>query len=633
MTRIYSLVLLFGLTAVLFPAIALGQAKTKPAPAIPGLPELPPGVELPPEVEAQLKKALQDAKAMQDAAKAKQPTKPVAPPQPAPKPTAPKATPPVAPAPTTPKTASPKNSSPKTTPPKVTAPATPAATTFKRNAQEKSLAKIGDVNFGKRDAKKPHFWISSNGRRVAWLLPKGIAVDDKTYEYPNFIRQQSQYVMNFRFSPDGQRTSWVIRQDGTQGAAQGETLVVDGVPEKIGWNFIATHDGGTFSNDSKHVAYTARRYAKGDVEYVLIINGQEREIFPKSSSWKLTFSPDNQRVIWAEDTGDHYEVRESSIDGSQPRIERKFGPAQLTMNFFYGPAGELGYVASHKGAEKFLVYDGKELKPSFKELKGLKLSRDGHLAFVAEPENFRDVVVIDGRASPLYGGLEPDYVDNSLALSPLGGRSAYAIEKSRRQTPVIDGKEGKAYARVAQFTFSPDGQRLAYWAAQNNKLHMVLDGKESAAYDELGLPVFSPDGKSFAHSGGVGPKQWVVLNGQPQKAYASVGEPEFTPDSKRLVYLADLSDDGPMLVVDGGKEGKAYDAIQEQLYLSPAGRVAMVAHEGEQQLVVVDGVEGNRYDRVLTLGGGKVTFTDENHWHYLAVKNGELLLVEESNAE
>ena len=56
-------------------------------------------------------------------------------------------------------------------------------------------------------------------------------------------------------------------------------MVLNGVPEKIGWNFIANHDGGMFSRDSKHVAYTARRYAKGDVEYVLMVDGVEREVF------------------------------------------------------------------------------------------------------------------------------------------------------------------------------------------------------------------------------------------------------------------------------------------------------------------------------------------------------------------
>jgi hypothetical protein len=615
MFRFSVLFLLFGLWLTAAPANLLAQTKggSKP-PTIPGLPELPPGVELPPEVQAQLKKALQEVKGLEDAVKAKQPPTNIKPMPPAIKPPTNKAPAITAPTPVT---------------PKPTTPSAPAATTFKRVAQEKLLGKVGETDFSKRDNKKPHFWVSPDGRRLAHLIDKGIAVDGQSYQYANSIRQADQFVMNFRFSPDSQRTSWVVHQGKLQGEGQGETLVLSGVPEKIGWNFIANHDGGMFSRDSKHVAYTARRYAKSDVEYVLMIDGVEREVFLKSPAWALTFSADNKRVIWAEDTGYRYEMRESSVDGSQPRIDHKYGPAQLTMNFFYGPAGEVGFVGSRPEG-KFVMYNGKEMTPNLKAVKSWRLSFDGqHIAVVVEPESFRDVVIVDGKSSPVYGGLEADYVKNSLALSPVGGRYAYGIEKKRVEYPVIDGKEGKGYARVAEFTFSPDGKRLAHWAVQNGKLLMVLDGRDSAAYDELGLPVFSPDSKSFAYGGGSGARKWITVNGQPQKAYDYISEPEFTPDSKRVVYLADLTNDGPTVLVDNGKEGKQYEAIQEQLYFSPTGRVAMVAYEGDQQLVVVDGVEGNRYDQIITLGGGKVAFAADNSFHYLAVKNGEVFLVEE----
>jgi hypothetical protein len=598
-----------------------GGKKAVP-PAIPDLPELPPGVELPPEVQEQLKKALGEFKAAQDAAKAKQPTKN--------KPAAPGVRKSTSSKPKNPSPASAAKIAPKA-PARTIPPSAPAATTFKRVAKEQRLGKVGNLDFTKRDNKNPRFWVSPDGRRLAYLIDQGIAVNSQSYQYRNSIRQADQFIMNFRFSPDSQRTSWVVHQGNLQGEGQGETLVLDGVPEKIGWNFIANHDGGVFSQDSKHVAYTARRYVKSDVEYVLVVDGKEREVFKESPAWAITFTAYSQRVVWAENVDGHYEMRESSVDGSQPRIERKYGPAQLTMNFFYGPTGELGFLASRKD-DKFIVFNGQELTPSFKDLKSLLLSRDGkHIAYVVELESFSDVVVFDGKSSPVYGGLDANYVKKSLALSPVGGRYAYGIAKRRVEHPVIDGKEGKGYSRVAQFTFSHDGKRVAHWAVQNGKLLMVLDGREGAAYDELGLPVFSQDGNTLAYAAGVAGRKFVVVNGKPQKAYASVGEPEFSPDSKRLVYLADLSAGGPTILVDSGKEGKQYDVIQEQLYFSPGGqRLAIVTTGKDHDMVVVDGVEGNHYDRVITLGGGKVAFDDENRWHYLAVKDGEALLVEET---
>jgi hypothetical protein len=56
----------------------------------------------------------------------------------------------------------------------------------------------------------------------------------------------------------------------------------------------------------------------------------------------------------------------------------------------------------------------------------------------------------------------------------------------------------------------------------------------------------------------------------------------------------------------------------------------MVVVDGDQQMVVVDGVEGNRYDTVITLGGGKLHFDYADRFHYLAAKGGKLYLVEET---
>lgn len=578
--------------------------KKSAEPEIPGLSELPPGLELPEDVKVQLKKALEGAKA----------------PKPTKKKNRDNENPRPAPAPDSKPSVRASDSSPL------------AATTFKRVATERSLGPIGEVNLSKYDGAKPHFWISPDGRRIAYLIDKGIAIDDKRFLYKHSIRQKDQYVMNFRFSPDSKRTAYVIHQGNTQGEGQGETLVLDGVAEKVGWNFIASHKGGVFSSDSRHVAYTARRYAKGDVEYVLVIDGQEREVFPDSPSWNVSFSADNLRVIWAEKAGDRYQMRETAIDGKTPRIDHKHAPATLTMDFFYGGGGQLGYVAKDEEGKKFVVYDGQEHPLRFKEIKSLLVSQDGkHIAYVAEPRSFRQVIVVDGKASKEYGDSDSDYVKDSLKLGPVDGRFAYGVKVRRTARAVIDGKEGKAYAGVGEFTFSPDGQSIAYWAAQEGKLHVVSNDKEGAAYDEVGTPVYSPDGKSLAYGAGIGPRKFVVVNGQPQKAYASIGEPEFSPDSKRLAYLAELSADGPSTLVDGGKEGKHYEGIREKMYFNASGQhLAMVAFTGEHQLVVVDGVEGNLYDLVLTQGGGKVQFDDEESFHYLAVKKGELFLVEET---
>jgi hypothetical protein len=67
------------------------------------------------------------------------------------------------------------------------------------------------------------------------------------------------------------------------------------------------------------------------------------------------------------------------------------------------------------------------------------------------------------------------------------------------------------------------------------------------------------------------------------------------------------------------------------MYFSDDGqRLAAVVIDGEHEMVVVDGVEGNRYDTILTLGGGRISYTSSNQFHYLASKDGHSLLVEEA---
>lgn len=571
----------------------------KPAaqePLIPGLPPLPPGVELPDDVQAFLKKG-QQAAAKQKAQSAKSPP----------------AAPSISKSNPAPPTA--KNSP-------APRPRAAAATTFKRVATEKSLGQIGNLNLSEYKSSQPHFWISPDGRRFAHLIDKGIVIDGLTQQHQADVKANTLH-----FSPDSKRSAYVVNFE-----KQGETLILDGVPEKQGWNFIANHEGAVFSADSQHVAYTARRYVGGGVEYVLMIDGKEREVFQESPTWSLSFTPDGKRVVWGEHVGERVQMRETSVAGGEPRIDRTHGPALMTMNFFYGGGGQLGYIATDADHMHFVFYDGQEHPLRFKELKSVLLSKDGkHLAYVAEPESFRRVVVMDGKPSKLYGGLDADYVKDSLTLSADGRRWAYVIKKRNEQFAVIDGKEGKAYRAVSGLTFSPDGQHVAFRAVVGNQLLIVVDGREGPGYSELAEPVFSADGKSVACGAGSGPQKFIVLNGQNQPAYADVGEPLFAPVGNRLVYQAELASGGEWLINDSGREGKPYELIKNRMYFSAEGqRLAAVVLEGDHQMVVVDGVEGNRYDTVLTIGGGRIHFDGPDRFHYLAAKGGELFLVEET---
>ena len=599
------------------------EPKKGKKPKTPGLPfpELPPGVELPDEVKEFLKKGLEESDEEKPATKASPAKKPAAAKKPASKKVEPteedkeiKATPRVAAA---------------------RRPASQEGISPKRKATEKSL---GEYDLSKYDPKKPTFWISPDGRRVAYLTETGIVIDGEAKDYgvrppnhPPRVKPES-----FSFSPDSKRTGYVALIAGKGGG--NEAVVLDGKEGTKGYSSI--RPGPVFSPDSQHYACICRLSASSFAN-VTLIDGREGREQHDNFAWELTFTPDSQRVVYGVRIGENYRMREESLDGSQ-RIERQHGPARLIGNFFHGPAGQVGYIA-REGEKQFVFYDGKEDTNRFDEIQQLIVSDDGkHVAYIAEPSGFDDVAVIDGKPGKVYGGFD-SISKGSLRLSPDGSRAGYSVQKSREAYVVLDGKDEKAYVGVMGLVFSPDNKRVAYTAIAGNKKWLtVIDGKEGAAYDALGTPGFSPDSKSVVMGAKLGNREFILLNGQPQingiaqKGYQQTSGPQFSPDGQRLVYLAKAG--GKWLVVDSGKEQKPYDGIDAEIYFSADSRhLATLVYEGDEEMVVVDGLEGKRYDMVVTFAGGEVHFdaatpgaSGGTAFHYLAARGNELLLVEET---
>ncbi|MFN0017999.1 MAG: hypothetical protein ACKVP0_07060 [Pirellulaceae bacterium] len=604
------------------PADEPKKGKKPKTPAVPGLPELPPGVELPEEVKDLLKKALEEPGDEKPTAEEK---------------------------PATTKKSAPKNAEPdgnkktKETPknetkeaPKVarvSKPATQEGVSSKRKATEKSL---GEYDLSKYNAKKPTLWISPDGRRVAYLTEKGIVIDGEAKEYDYGVKPES-----FTFSPDSKRTAYAAHVKRPKSDTN-YILVLDGVEAEQSYHGIGP--GPVFSPDSKHVVFFGDRFTAKDYEDFVVIDGKEGPP-QKGFAWEMAFTPDSKKLVYGVNVEgkERAIMRVQTINGSEEPVDSSYGPATLHRNFFYGPADQLGYIG-YGGENQFLVvYDGKEDPNRFREIlpRNVVVSGDGkHIAYVAESGVFEYVVVYDGKA-----GMESkrNVADRSLALSPDGSRIGYATRDFGKFTAVIDGQESKVYRGVLGIVFSPDSKRVAYTAVAD-KWVSVIDGKEGSGYDGLGTPAFSPDSKSVAMGAKLDKREFILLNGQPQingvaqKGYEKTGGPRFGPDG-RLVYVAKAG--GKWLVVDAGKEQKAYDSVVDNFYFSTDGKhLATVAFDGEQEMVVVDGLEGNRYDMILTIGGGEVRFDTASDgvsggtsFHYLAARGDELLLVEETIQE
>ena len=276
-----------------------------------------------------------------------------------------------------------------------------------------------------------------------------------------------------------------------------------------------------------------------------------------------------------------------------------------------------------------IVLDGVESKPyTGVKFKSLVFSPDSQrLAFIAKESDLNgERVVVDGVLSPDCE--EYNYV-LSLVFSPDSRRVAYyaklAVDRSSSVCPirpfelgafdylVVDGVEKRMRWSVQGTNmwdlnrgifFTPDSKQVVYMT----QLSMVTDGEERALEpppDLHSLPVWNADWSRLAYvSYGTDAQgksvQSLVVDGLKGKDYATVSGTEFTPDGKHFAYL----------VTDA---------------------------ENKKSFVVVDGVEGERYDSVMlnstfmpTIEERIRLFDSSERLHYVAWRDRSLYLVEET---
>jgi hypothetical protein len=122
----------------------------------------------------------------------------------------------------------------------------------------------------------------------------------------------------------------------------------------------------------------------------------------------------------------------------------------------------------------------------------------------------------------------------------------------------------------------------------------------------------------------------VVVDGREQPGFLRIGDNTlvFSPNSRRLGYIA-RTRRASFVVVDG-KRGRRYDMVG-YLTFSPDGKhYVYAATQGADAFTVVDGHEAaHRYQSIWTLPDARLPFDSRRKFHYLAVKEGSMFLVEE----
>jgi dipeptidyl aminopeptidase/acylaminoacyl peptidase len=197
---------------------------------------------------------------------------------------------------------------------------------------------------------------------------------------------------------------------------------------------------------------------------------------------------------------------------------------------------------------------------------------------------------------------------------------------------VVDGTSGEAFDAVAEGTlrFSPDGKRVAYAAGREKQWCVVVDGKAGAWYPQIGQIAFSPDSKTIAYVARRPDEQMVVVGEKPQRAFDRVGDGTlvFSSGGRRLAYVA-RSGRASFVVVDGKRKPR-FDLVGCVTF-APDGRSPVYAALRDKKAfcVVEDKPSRETFDAVWLAPGERIPFDSPKKFHYLAVRNREIYLVEE----
>ncbi len=378
------------------------------------------------------------------------------------------------------------------------------------------------------------------------------------------------FTYSLQFFPNGKWLLFVGR-DGTQvhvALDTGEAVTLSKAYAEV------ARPGPVISPDNRHMAYVV---SDGDRRYV-VRNNRAQPAFENIDATSLVFSPDSKRLAYAARNG---EKAFAVIDGK---------PLQS-----FDAVINNGYVVQFGPRSRRYAY------------------------FVKQGVNVH--AVVDGKVQPRP--FERTIVNGSC-FSPDGENFAYVAYFDKHFYMVRDGIWQKRYEKIVRPLFGPDGARFAYAVAEGEYQRVILDGEEQPRYWGVSpsLFAFSPDGKRFAYGAHIGREHYLVVDGSQGPTYLDLGEKSlrWTPDGKHFAFVAATAE-GWRVIRDREAEEPFAEIRSRSLALGPDGaHAAYVVAEDGWERVVVDGVPGARWEKILIDRAGGIVFDGPRRLHYLALR-------------
>lgn len=311
----------------------------------------------------------------------------------------------------------------------------------------------------------------------------------------------------------------------------------------------------------RYLAYSAR---VGDKVHV-VHNGRPGKFY--KHIYDVTLSPDGQRVAYTAKDGDRYLF---VVDG------KEYGLFMETGQPIFSPDSRHVAFECQIGPRWHLNVDGVVSPPT-------------EFSYYALPAFSNDSKYI------LYYENGSDDQKNRIGISDLHFKNALykpatgpvIYSKDMSQVAIIQAVEKKQ--KVVRFSFSNPS-----------------DSKESEFYDSIEQRRFSDDGSVLAFIAKRGDNTFLVMNGREERLAAGTYPWPFVirPDNKGIGIFATNKDWSStqlrQIFYDNGIKSGTYKEGSELIYSNDSLHYAFVAVKNERFIIVLDGKDGQPFDRVIS---------------------------------
>ncbi len=393
-----------------------------------------------------------------------------------------------------------------------------------------------------------------------------------------------------------------------------QSIAVDGINGRV-FDSVCVP---VFSHDGSHIAYAA---LEGSKWFIMVDEKEFVVLNADTSVTALLFAPNGKVPIYVINSHQQY----FTVFNNKKSEPYDFIDGNTFS--FSADSQKFAYI-SNKGNKSTIVFDGKE-NYLFDRVGFPVISADGKHIIYSAFDKGKSLVVLDTIKSQLY-----ESTASTMFGDASGRHCAYVADSNNNQFVVVNGIKAGTYGLVHTLCYNLNSSRLVYGidASPGNSgfnQFAIVDGKKEGPFETVveGSFVFSPDGKHLAYEVEKHDEFMLVVDGKEGKHYSDIMQSStiFSPNNLQVAYVAE--NDSKRMAILNEIKGPAYDDILSLAFSPDSKLLAYSARLDNKDFVIVNGSKGHVYDSFM--GQGEIVFDSPGKFHYLAIRDKVIYLVEE----